>query len=62
MKDEVTVSLENKFPIVIRVKSAVFWIVTLKSNMVTRLFLVNVFFEEQGEKDNIKIDIRETGL
>jgi hypothetical protein len=35
---------------------------TLKSNMVTRLFLVNVPFEEQGEKDNIKVDIRETGL
>lgn len=33
---------------------------TLKSNM--PLFLINVLFEEQAEKDNIKIDIRETGL
>lgn len=35
---------------------------TLISNMVIRLFLVNVLFEEQAEKDNIKIDIMETGL
>jgi hypothetical protein len=30
--------------------------------MVTRLFFVNVLSEEQGGKDNIKIDIRETDL